>query len=214
MARPKKMRTPAQNRRIWALVGELKRIPELSDDDVDAILRGCVFEVSGQHSTTQLSEYQAGKVIGLLDQHLGRRPERMPWGPRGEGPRKAATISPRQQAVLRALFQQAGMGDMKRQRTFCMRQCKVPWPQTQQHADALMAPLTAMVLRRVDPGEIWRRAQALRDRPELDTWQQQFVPDLCRQFAEAEAAGNLGSVLSPHKLLKLCEAEDTCGVGQ
>jgi hypothetical protein len=90
---------------------------------------------------------------------------------------------------------------------FCRRQCKTPWPQTQADADALIEPLQAMAMRHVKPAEISARVSALAGHPALNAWQVGFIADLQRQFNQAE---DPRSVVTPHKLAKLIEAEARC----
>ncbi len=172
-------------------------------------------QVSGQEHTSRLTPGQADRLIDALRGEVAGygRPgtealePRRPWGRRGPGPRKDQPITPRQQAVLASLFDQAGMGPKARQ-TFTQRQCRVPWPQTQHHADALFEALTEMILRHVNVAEVYRRTRALIDCPGLDAWEENFVEDLVRQFRELEAVGrDLRLALTTHKLKKLTEAE-------
>lgn len=215
---PSGLRTPAQNRTMWGLVQGIAKASGCSKDEAEEALRACCREVSGQEHSSRLSQVQANRVITLLQARVpvaSPAPASSPPRPpaRGAPARGDALITQRQQDVIRALFVQVGMGDRARQMGFCRRQCKVPWPQTQAHADQLVEPLKAMAIRHVQPVDAWQRAQALVGHQRLNAWQQQFIPDLVRQFRDAEPDKRLDKVLSPHKLLKLIEAEVACGVG-
>ncbi len=215
MGAPK--RTPSQNRRMWGLLGQLAKTTGSTRAEAEGALRRHVREVSGQEHTSQLTEYQASQVIQRLEQELrGRQVEqdqqRKPWGHRGPGPREGQMVSRRQLEVLEALFLQAGMDTRDRQMGFTKRQVKKPWVQTQRDFDAVFEPLKAIVLRKAAPRDVWARAKALAGHPKLNRWQQDFVPDLARQFQEAAETGDLDCVLTPHKLYKLVEAEVACGV--
>lgn len=210
---------------MWALVTELTRAG-LERDDAKELLRDECRRASGQESTQQLTPHQAAAVIDALQARLAPAREasaapeatapsadsREPWGDRGPGPRGGQLITARQQSVLQALYHQVGMATPAQQRGFSLRQCKTPWPQSQEHFDKLMEPLKAMAVRKTNPVDAWKRAQALRDRSELTKWEQGFVVDLCVQFQDAEALGDISRVLSPHKILKLVECELRCGV--
>lgn len=213
MAKPKP-RTPGQNRKIWAIAGKIARASGGGREEQTDLVRSACKAVSMQDRSSRLNRAQADEVIALLRRRQGdveggpseSVSSREPTGGR-VGP-----ITPRQQEVLQALFHQVGMADRKQQIGFCRRQCKTPWPQSQEDADKLMEPLKAMALRHVSPEQAWRRAQHIAGHPLLDAWQRSFIPDLISQFEEAQAAGELDKVLSPHKLLKLVEAEVKCGV--
>lgn len=217
MGRPQSsgLRTPAQNRTMWGLVQGIAKATGCSRDEAEETLRACCREVSGQEHSSQLSQVQANRVIAMLQARVPTASPASASSPqlpplRGSSDRSHALITQRQQDVIRALFVQVGMEDRARQMGFCRRQCKVPWPQTQAHADQLVEPLKAMAIRHVQPVDAWRRAQALVGNAKLNAWQQQFIPDLVRQFQEAESDKRLDKVLSPHKLLKLIEAEVAC----
>lgn len=204
-------RNAAQNRKLWALVGDLQRLG-LSREDATEALRDQVERVAGHRHTSQLTAPQAAEVIDALDgQVRGRRdaspdeePAREPWGPRGPGPRKGQTITPDQQRVLRDLFRQAGMGTPEQQRAFTKRQTGKPWPQTQRDCDAIFEALKAIILRDLDPGVAHARCMALRGHPALDAWKRGFIDDLCEQYERAE---DPSKVMTTHKLDKLVEAE-------
>lgn len=210
MGRPQP-RTPSQNRALWGAVQQLAQATSGSRSEAEVALRAICQEVAGHEHTSRLTVSQADVVLERL-----RGRVREAQGPRPPAPTRCRTggrdqrpITRRQQEVLAALFDQIGWPERHKQMAFCRRQFGMPWPQTQAHADKLFEPLKAIALRHIDPEDAWRRAEALRGHPGLDAWQRSFVPDLCRQF---EAAQDLGSVLSPHKVLKLIEAEVAAGV--
>jgi len=208
-----RQRTPAQSRRLWGLASRIAKASGGGKAEQEALARGAAEEVSGRRSTSSLTPAQARQAIALLEQRAkGSGPKAKTTKKAGPSDARWGPITPRQQAVIQALYRQVGMTDPARQRGFCERQCKTPWPQSQEDADRLMEPLKAMALRSAVPKDIWDRARAIQDSPRLDAWQAQFVPDLVAQFVEAEANGKLNKVLSPHKLLKLLEAEHSCGV--
>jgi hypothetical protein len=212
-------RTPAQNSRLWALTSELQRRSGLSREDADGVLHRHTRTASGQEHTSRLSVAQAARVIEEMEKEVaGYRPaaapgHHEPWGPRGEGPREDVRITQRQQQVLQALFRQAGRTTREQQRAFTRRQCKVPWPQTQRHADALLEPLQEMILRTLQPQECQQRAEQLRGAKGLDAWKTAFIADLCNQFQQASEAGTIDHVMSTHKLAKLVECEVAAGRG-
>lgn len=210
------VRTPGQNRQIHGLVARIAKASGLGRDEIDPLLRRLAREASGQEHTSQLTSSQAGYVIGKLERELagyGAPPAapvaapHAPWAPRGEGPREGVGITPRQQYVIAALYALVGWSERARQIAFCQRQCKVPWPQTQLHADAVITPLSAIALRQVRPREIWDRFQALDGDTRLTRWEAGFVADVCAQYSAADASGRLDKVLTPHKLAKLFEVE-------
>lgn len=218
-------RTPGQNKRLWGLVSQL-RTAGASRGDAEQVLRSITAEVSGQERTSLLTRPQADEVARRLAAHVQlctrdqptpttaeTSSSREPWGTRGPGPRHGQVITQRMQEVLQALFHQAGMVSRPQQMGFARRQCKVPWPQTQEHYDQLMEPLKAMVLRATAPVDAWSRVRALLDQPGLTRWEADFAADLHRQFSQANAAGTLRKVLTPHKLLKLTEIECKVGLG-
>lgn len=214
MANTAQARTPAQNARLWALVGELAKATGSTREEAEPALRRICREISGQEHTSRLSSDQAREVIKLLDREVQghivssaaeEAPlERTPWGPRGPGPRDQVAITPRMVQVLQALYLQAGLDSRQKQMAFCTRQCKVPWPQTHRHYDQIVEALKDMILRQVDPSDAWARVRALRGHRALNTWQIAFMDDLHKQF---ERAADIGQVLTTHKLAKLVEAE-------
>jgi|GEM_PF-4678045 len=214
-----KKRTTAQNRRMWSLVGDLQR-SGLSRDDAEDVLRNAVRAVSGQPSTSALSRSQAAAVIDRLQRQLPAPAEVEASSPdasattakRKTRPRRTSTISGRQQEVLQRVFVQAGMGTQAEQMAFTRRQTGKPWPQTQKDFDAIMEALKSMVLRAAKPLEVWGRVQALLEHPKLDHFERVFIPDLHKQFRDAQKAGTLDKVLTTGKLAKLTEAELRCGV--
>jgi len=223
MSHTSAVRSPDQNRRIWGLLKELQRRSGIPDEDTQAVLRRHCLKVSRQEHSSKLTERQAQQVIELMQSEIsGYRPVtppkpepagHEPWGERGPGPRCGRRVTPREQEVLLAMFQQAGMTSREQQMGFCRRQCKVPWPQTMEHADALMEPLKAIILRSVTSEELEKRVAALQNRPELDAWKKGFVEERMRRFAEAKASHKSAkSVMSPHQLLKLIECEVACGL--
>lgn len=215
-----KLIEPRQRRAMWGLVGQIAQAAHLGKDEVEeTVLRPAIRRASGQESSSRLSLGQAEAVLAELRKQVGRYAAPAPAAnsPTVQippDPRPFGTITERQQEVIGALFRQVGWPDRGRQIAFCKRQCKVPWPQTQAHADALMEPLKSMALRAIAPKDAAARVADLVGRPELDAWQKGFIDDLHRQFVEGEAAGRLSKVLSPHKLVKLIEAEIRCGVGR
>ncbi len=211
----KRVRTPAQNRVIWGLVTQLAQATSGTKIEAEEAVRAICREVAGHDHTSRLTEGQADVVISRLRARLpqGQGRPAAPSAPVGKS-RQDAPITPRQQEVIGALYRQVGWDDRGRQIAFARRQLKLPWPQTQLHADAIIEPLKAIALRHTDPADAWRRAVALRESPHLDAWQRQFIPDLIAQFVVADAARDLKKVLSPHKLLKLIEAEVAVMVGE
>jgi len=212
-------RTPSQNRRLWGLVGELAVATGSTREEAELALRRQARAVSGQEHTSRLSRDQAQQVITLLEREIhgqqaevAQREERQPWGPRGPGPREKVGITERQVQVLQALFVQAGLDSQQKQMAFSSRQCKRPWPQTHREYDQIFEALKGMVLRAVVPMDAWARAKAIAQAPELNDWQRGFLADLCRQFQAAQAAGDISTVLTTHKLAKLTEAEVAAGV--
>lgn len=210
------LRTVGQNRALWGAVQQLAQVSGCSRQDAEVALRAICQQVAGHDHTSRLTTGQADLVLERLrarvDAAQDSRPVPAPTptaGPvstrTGQAPtRDRLPITERQQEVLAALYRQVGWEERHKQMAFAKRQCKVPWPQTQWHADQIMEPLKAIALRHTDPRDAWQRAQALVDHRGLDAWQRQFIPDLVRQF---ESAGDISTVLSPHKLLKLIEAE-------
>lgn len=214
------LRTPGQNRQLWGLVNTLARASGCERDQAEEALRRHCREVSGQEHSSMLSVEQAAEVTRRLgheidsiqkDQRSAAPTDRQPWGPRGPGPRHGQMATLRQHKVLEALYRQAGW-DCPAQIAFSTRQCKKPWPQSQQDADAILEALKAIVLRKVKPAAARARAIALQGRPELDAWKRNFVADLVRQFEEAAEHGHQGRVMTTHKLLKLTECELACGI--
>jgi hypothetical protein len=207
------VRTLDQNRRLWGLVTELRKRSGISQEDAEGVVRRMCREVSGQDHSSLLSQVQAERLLSKMESEISgygeRRPaKREPWGERGPGPRDGQRITPRLQEVLQALFEQAGLDTRERQMGFCRRQFGLPWPQTQAHADALVEPLKAMVLRAVPAETLRARVATLQARTDLDTWKRGFVEDLARQMDQAARAGRSAkSVLTTHKLLKLVECE-------
>lgn len=207
MSRAALPRTPAQNRVLWSLVSKLARMSGLGESEVkDAVLRPLVRRASGQDSTTRLTSHQAAVVIDALERQLAEYAAAEP-APPAPSPRHIAAITPAMQATITGLFAQLGWHERARQIAFSRRQIGLPWPQTEEQADALIEPLKAMVLRAVKPRELWARAKALRGNPRLTRWEQGFVGELCANFEEAEQAGRLDKVLSTQGLLKLMEIE-------
>lgn len=203
------LRTTAQNRAMWGSVQALAQATGGSRKDAEVALRAICQEVAGHEHTSRLTRPQADQVLERLRARVAAETKNRPRPAAkagGGGGRKRAEqpITDRQQQVIQALYIQIGWPDRRRQMTFCQRQCKCAWPQTQAHADKLIEPLKAMALRHTDPADAYQRAQALVGHPGLDAWQRGFIPDLCGQFA---GAADIGAVLTPHKLLKLVEAE-------
>lgn len=203
MAERASQRTPAQNRQMWGLVTQLAKATGCSREEAQEALRACCVEVSGQDSSSRLTEAQAHQVIRMLEQ---RTPRQRPASERPSPPASAharpGAITPRQQEVLLALFVQVKMTSREQQMGFCRRQFKLPWPQHNGHVDQLITPLKAMAIRHVTGAEMRQRALALRGDPGLDAWQVGFIADLLRQ--------TVVEIHTPHKLLKLIEAEVAC----
>lgn len=213
----KKLRTPAQNRVIWGLVTQLAQATGAAKAEAEEAVRAICREVAGHDHTSRLTEGQADVVIARLRARLPQSPAPATMATTAASvsmSRQNAPITPRQQEVIGALYRQVGWDDRGRQIAFARRQLKLPWPQTQLHADAIIEPLKAIALRHTDPADAWRRAVALRESPHLDAWQRQFIPDLIMQFTVADASRDLTKVLSPHKLLKLIEAEVAVAMGE
>ena len=228
------VRSPAQNRSIYGLVAEIGRRASLDTEGRRELLSGVAREVSGQEHTSLLSPSQAEAAIRLLRRRaddwaplpvapsvrpsapphptaMPEKAEHEPWGMRGQ-PRPVETITPRMQAVLSGLWTLAGMESPQQQRGFTERQCKKPWPQSQQDFDKLFEALSSIALRKVQPRAAWERFQRLHGNPGLNAWQVGFVADMLRQYASADDVGRLDHVLTPHKLRKLVEAEVACGI--
>ena len=215
------IRTPAQNSKLFGLVTELQRCAGLSQEEATAVMRRHVREVAGQEHSSRLTVNQAIRVIDALQREVATyrpattaRPAppapHAPWGNRGQGPRTEQPITDRQVEVLQELYRQAGIDTLPRQVGFTRRQCKGRGqPSTQKDFDAIYEALSAIILRRTTADEIWTRARTLTGNAGLDAWQRGFIADLCGQF---ENAKDRDKVLSPHKLLKLTEAEIACGV--
>lgn len=215
----KAARTPAQNREMWGLVAELGRASGLGRDEItDTVLRTLAREVSGQEHTSHLSAGEADQILAKLRREVGKysprprdpRPGAAPhkaWGPRGAGTRDEQPITVFQRHVVTGLFGLCGKDTERERVAFTQRQCKAPWAQTQAHADALITPLSAMAMRRAQPLQILERVRVLHRHAALDDWQMAFVDDLLRQFGAAQSTGSLDTVLTPHKLIKILEAE-------
>lgn len=209
-----RVRTPAQNRALWSLVGQLSTRSGLSRDELRPTLDRLCIDASGQAHTSHLSPGQADQVIGALERELARygappppKPApHEPWGKRDPGHREDKRITRFQQVVIAGLFELLGM-DAQARRDFSTRQCKVPWPQTQAHADALVEPLSAMALRRHTVESLRARVDALQ-KADLDAWKTGFVKDVARQLAEAKpGATPRAAGITPMKLAKLLECE-------
>lgn len=219
------LRTPAQNNRMHGLLAQLRRTG-LDDDGAKVLLRDLCRQYSGQDHSSRLSRAEADLVIRALQGRVnnlipGRPPvrgpsqaaERVPWGPRGAGPRKRRLVTAEQRAYLSALFSHAGMGTPEQQVGFCQRQCKHDRPRTMDEFDQVCEPLKAIIRRKTPPEAALLRVRALQGHPALDEWKQNFVEDLARQLDQAEREGRLARVLSPGKLAKLIECEVAVGVG-
>lgn len=206
-------RTPAQNRQIHGLLKQIGKDACLDRDELAEIKASLCRQVSGQEHTSQLDQQQAARLIRLLAQRAsGGSTAKRKTPAKSHEAGLSRMVTPRQQEVLEALFNQAGMLTLDQQRGFCRRQLKGRfWPQNQKDVTALYTPLTAMVLRRVSPAKLHERAQKLRGRPELDAWQTGFIDDLCHQFRNAHAEGVLDRVMTPNKLRRLVEAERDVG---
>lgn len=205
------LRTVAQNRRIHGLVGQLKQA--LEAEDAQGLLRQLCRQASGQEHSSRLTVGQAVTVIQGLESQVAALPSpapdaapvaRKPWGPRGEGPRDQARISPTQQQTLAALFLQAGLDTPSRRQAFARRQCGQPWPQTKRDCDAIFEALSAMILRDVKVEDVLARARVLAELPATrrHAFFCVFIPDLIRQIE-----GSSEKALTTHKLRKLVEAE-------
>ena len=121
------VRSPAQNRKIYGLLAEIRRTSGLSQDDVEALkVRLCV-EVSGQEHSSRLTPAQAKRLIGRLANELPARDDADRKVQRQAPPDKRG-ISQRQVAVLQSMFRQAGMTSQQEQMKFARRQCGKPWP--------------------------------------------------------------------------------------
>ncbi len=216
LATSPRVRTPAQNRALWSLVGQLSTRSGLSRDELRPLLDRLCHEASGQAHTSHLAPGQANTVIDGLQRELARyaapapaRPAPAPhdpWSKRGPGARGDQRITRFQQVVITGLFELLGMDAVAR-RDFSTRQCKVPWPQTQAHADALIEPLSSMALRRHTVATLLARVDAL-SRADLDAWKTGFVADVARQLREAKpGATPRAAGITPMKLAKLLECE-------
>lgn len=229
------VRSPAQNRTLYGALGELARLAGLDADARREVLEAVTREVSGQEHSSRLTPPQAEAAIQRLRQRAAayapppvapvRAPRAMegwggafpeaaphdPWDTRA-GPRPVETITPRMLALLQRAFRLAGMATPAQQRGFSERQCRKPWPQSQQDFDAVFEGCSAIALRRVRPREVWERVQRLHGHPGLNRWQKGFVADVLAQFSSADDVGRLDKVLTPGKLAKILEAEVACGI--
>ena len=198
-------RTPAQNNAIWGLLSKLS----LGAEDRKGLLRQLCNEVSGQEHSSQLTQAQAQEVIRRLQ---GRAPSQSGAPPPTKAQAEDATASepmltPAQQETLAHVFRQAGMTTLAQQRTFCQRQIKRPWCQTNQDFNAVYQGLKAIVLRDLDPTDFQRRVDALVNHPALDAWQLSWAADVSRQCREAAERGRLDRVPTTNRLETLIAAE-------
>lgn len=229
---PAPLRTTAQNRAIWGLVSRIAAASGLSRDELAPMVQNACKAESGQEHTGALTAPQAQRVIQRLQRELdgyaprevapirsaSEAPPRLsvhpepaphvPWGPRQVGPRESLPMTPFQGVVLGGLFRLCEYTDLRKQRAFCERQTGKSWPTTQTEADAVITPLSAMALRKVDAEDIRARVAAL-GKVRLDRWKTGFVADLARQLEERPGK----AALSPHKLLKVLECEAAAGIG-
>lgn len=193
------VRSPAQNRQLWALVTRLQAASGLSRPEATQVLQDVTREVSGQEHTSRLTPEQAVKVAALLEARIGAPAP----APTPAAETRITVITPAQQRVLLALWEQAGFDTPARRRSFCERQTGKPWPQTQADVNAVWKGLEAQILRRVDPADVRARVDVLVARKgDLDNWKASFALDLQRQLGESPRN------LTPHKLRKLMECED------
>lgn len=227
-ARKVELIRPGQRSRLWAAVGQLRKLGPMSKEDAESVMRGICEAVSGQTHSSQLTVMQAGKVCSELEARLaelmpkaappaeelregggGDSHLRTPWARRGPGPRESQGITQDQSRMICGLFGLLGW-DIRQQRGFCERQVKVGWPENMAQADALIEPLKSMVMREVGTKGLLERVTPLIDHPALasDSFLPGFVRDLQKQLTDATSArGGLRGVLTPRKLWKLQEAE-------
>lgn len=184
-------RTLDQNRTIHTL---LRQHPEDVRKD---ILRDHCMIVSGQGSSRQLTAAQADEVIARL--RAPPPPAEIP-----ADPRPVAGVTPQQQHGIDELFKLLGFDSTERRRGFVQRQIGLPWPQTQQHADAVWDGLEAMGKRQYPPVEIRARFQvALEKSGQLDGWKRKFLADVGSRYDRGTPSG----VWSAGRVAKLLEIE-------
>lgn len=227
------VRTQAQNSAIYGALSQLSKASGLSREELAPTLEALCMRASGQPRSSRLNERQANDVIRELNVELAKyslgvmprggrgtdakpRPSpHNPWGPRGPGARTDQTITPFQQGVVTGLFELLGWSTEARSK-FVLRQCKVPWPQTQAHADALIEPLKSMVMRRCTVGGLRDRAAALvtvADGGGLDAWKRGFVRELHTRLVAADDGDSLRKAhVTPLQIGKLMECEAAAGL--
>jgi len=90
-------RTPEQNRKIWALAGEL--------GFDETLLRDLVQRISGQRSTSSLTIMQANELIEEMNRLSGKQPTR------AANVRRPGMATPEQINKIRSLEKQLGWAD-------------------------------------------------------------------------------------------------------
>lgn len=190
-----------------AVRGELSRLAKATGLDVEDLKVQVVRGITRQDHLSACTPHQAGLVLDHLRRELAKYPSATrpaphePWGERGDQPRDIATISPRQQHVLAGMYAMAGMDTPQKRAAFAMRQCKTPWPQTQQDCDKIYQALGAIILRSVPRAELLRRARAALASDRIDAWQRlTFLPGIIAALEGDEP-------LRPGAIPKLLEAE-------
>lgn len=210
-------RTPAQNRAIYGLRSRFVAAG-VDADDADTILRAACTAVAGHEHTSKLTTGQAQRLIDRLERELATytpapaKPSpapHKPWGERGPGQRIDQPITPFQNTVIQGLFNLcaatgAGFDTFQKRRAFAQRQCKRDWPETLADADAMIEPLAAIALRKVDVDDIARRVAAMVGHKALDPWKRDFVADLHGKFTSGSGRKRL---LTPYRLAKIIECE-------
>lgn len=196
-------RSTAQNRRMWGLAKEITALVQLDPELEKALapaavrkgdasksvgerwLRVVVKEVSGQVSSSSLSQAQAEQVCGTMERARESLKEALP-GVRQ--PRAESTVTPYQLEYIEKLCVSIGRlngryADMAsspaRMRQWCEHYLKMPWPQIQTDADICIEALKSVLSRELPSTS--RLKEELKElagrRDELARFGQELVKD-------------------------------------
>jgi len=163
--------TPAQQKTLWGMVGQLQK-QGLSKDEATDAMRALVKSVSGQTSVKVLTTEQTSQVIEGLKTRL-----------HAAELASHDMVSPEQQKMLGWLQEALGMS-IRDYRGLCRRVIKVWCPQKRAEAVAMHECLESMLRRQVDAKLLVNQLKPVR----LSTEDQNFVESVHRMQKQGRLA--------------------------
>lgn len=178
------MRTLEQNKRIWKLVSNFAKATGFARGYAEERMRDICMDISGQRSSSRLTEDQAAAMIQRLEAIIRTAHPPLKGDKRGCVHDAEALATNAQLATLNQLFSDVGIDTDKRQVAFCRRVIKSYMPITREDVNKIHEALEAMYIRRFDAAAIDNMlAVARRFKERCTAWERGFIDDIYRQRA-------------------------------